>query len=115
MAVVEGSGVFVQGEIPVRVGRGGLSSLQRKVQPVVQYPSELRVEHIHIAGMRRHDRIMNGSNVFTERGSPVLILHLEGRPFAMPDLVPFSPVKDMDDEIAKEQVSAAEARAALGI
>lgn len=47
--------------------------------------------------------------------SIALILHLEGRPFEMPDLMPLSPVKDMDDEIAKEQVNAAEARAALGI
>ncbi|MEH6678738.1 DUF4062 domain-containing protein [Phenylobacterium sp.] len=47
--------------------------------------------------------------------SMALIVHLEGRDFEMPELMPFSPVKDMDDEISKEVVTASEARTALGI
>lgn len=47
--------------------------------------------------------------------SLALILHLEGRAFEMPKLMPFSPIRGMDEEIAKERVSPADARVALGI
>jgi Domain of unknown function (DUF4062) len=47
--------------------------------------------------------------------SIALIVHLEGKPFVSPELMPFSPIKGFDDEIAKETASPAEIRVALGI
>jgi len=47
--------------------------------------------------------------------SEALILHLEGRPFAMPRLMPFSPVHGMEEDIGKERVTAGEARTFLGL
>lgn len=48
--------------------------------------------------------------------SIALAVHLEqGEEFIMPDLMPFSPIKDMDEEIEKERLSVDEVRKALGI
>jgi hypothetical protein len=47
--------------------------------------------------------------------SIALVLHLNGKPFELPNLMPFSPIKDFDDEIAKEAASPAEIKIALGI
>jgi hypothetical protein len=44
-----------------------------------------------------------------------LILHLEGRPYETPELMPFSPIAGFEDSIQAERVSVAELRAALGI
>lgn len=44
-----------------------------------------------------------------------LIAYLEGRPFVAPELMPFSPIKGMDEEIQKERVSPADVRVALGL
>lgn len=47
--------------------------------------------------------------------SVALIRHLEGQPFQAPKLMPFSPINGLDEEIAQEAVTAAEARAAMGL
>jgi len=44
-----------------------------------------------------------------------LIRHLEGHPLEAPDLMPFSPIVGMQDEIDQEEVTAAQARAFLGV
>lgn len=44
-----------------------------------------------------------------------LIRHLDGQALQVPALMPFSPIVGMQDEIDKEDVTAAEARAFLGI
>ncbi|NML06797.1 DUF4062 domain-containing protein [Sphingomonas sp. G-3-2-10] len=44
-----------------------------------------------------------------------LILHLEGRPFVMPELMPFSPIAGYEQTILAGRVSAADLRQALGI
>lgn len=44
-----------------------------------------------------------------------LILHLEGRPFQAPELMPFSPIVGFEDSIQAERVSVSELRTALGI
>jgi hypothetical protein len=44
-----------------------------------------------------------------------LVHHLEGKPFVMPELMPFSPIHGMEEAIAAERVSAAETRAFLGL
>ncbi len=47
--------------------------------------------------------------------SIALIKHLEGKPFAMPELMPFSPIYGMEEAIAAEKVTAEETRAFIGI
>ncbi|HEY8031012.1 MAG TPA: hypothetical protein VIF02_01195 [Methylocella sp.] len=42
------------------------------------------------------------------RISRAVIAHLEGGPFSPPDLMPWSPVKDFDTQIASEQTTVAE-------
>jgi len=44
-----------------------------------------------------------------------LIIHLEGNAFVMPDLMPMSPLSDMDNELAKEKLTQSEIREHLGI
>lgn len=44
-----------------------------------------------------------------------LILHLEGRPFVMPALMPFSPIAGYEEAILAGRVSVADLRAGLGI
>ncbi len=44
-----------------------------------------------------------------------LILHLEGRPFVMPDLMTFSPISGHEDAILAGRVSIVDLRTALGI
>lgn len=44
-----------------------------------------------------------------------LIHHLDGQVLQMPKLMPFSPIVGMQDEIDEEDVTAAEARAFLGL
>jgi len=44
-----------------------------------------------------------------------LIAHLEGQPFQVPELMPFSPIAGFEDSIQAERVSVSELRAALGI
>lgn len=47
------------------------------------------------------------------RLSSALIRHLDGEAFVPPSLLPFSPIKDLDEAISQERVSANEARAFL--
>jgi hypothetical protein len=44
-----------------------------------------------------------------------LILHLEGRPFQPPELMPFSPIAGFEDRISAERVSVADLRAVFQI
>jgi len=44
-----------------------------------------------------------------------LILHLEGQPFAMPELMPISPIAGFEDAYQAERVTVPELRAAMGI
>jgi hypothetical protein len=44
-----------------------------------------------------------------------LIFHLEGHPFQMPELMPFSPIAGYEDSIQSERVSVVDLRAAMGI
>ncbi|WP_326914982.1 DUF4062 domain-containing protein [Sphingopyxis chilensis] len=44
-----------------------------------------------------------------------LIFHLEGNPFQMPDLMPFSPIVGFEEAIQAERVSVADLRKAMGL
>lgn len=76
-----------------------------RTQNTVQLPTD-RLAMLYIIGQR-------WVNIVSL--SIALIRHLEGQPFEAPELMPFSPIKGLDEEIAQEAVTAAEARAAMGL